>query len=181
MKQKIFIITGQSGSGKTTFLSHIIKELKKKGIQSGGFLAEGFWENNTRSHFELVNLITDEMKLFCTKIPQTGWEKIGQFYINPTAITFGETILDPDYLSQSDICVIDELGPFELKNKGWSGAVNRLLNYSSVIPMIWIVREQLLRNMVDYFGIEPLMIIQAEEYQLNEVVDKIISAIKTEK
>ena len=42
MKNIVFLITGQQGSGKTTFLSHVVDELNKFGIQSGGFLAEDF-------------------------------------------------------------------------------------------------------------------------------------------
>ena len=41
MKNKVFIITGPRGSGKTTFLKHLVQELRQFGIQSGGFLAEG--------------------------------------------------------------------------------------------------------------------------------------------
>ncbi len=83
MKNKVFIITGSCGSGKTTFLNHLVQELRQFGIQSGGFLAEGFCANNERYYFELIDLDSNKRILFCTKDPNNDWEKLGSFYFNP--------------------------------------------------------------------------------------------------
>ncbi|MCD4694912.1 MAG: hypothetical protein K8S16_01630, partial [Bacteroidales bacterium] len=42
MQNKIFIITGEQGSGKTTFLTDVVNGLKKSKVSVGGILAEGY-------------------------------------------------------------------------------------------------------------------------------------------
>jgi nucleoside-triphosphatase THEP1 len=178
MKNKIFIITGRPGIGKTTFLHQLIQELKLKGIEAAGILSEGFWELNVRSRFELVDLTTGHRILFCTRDEHPGWEKVGHFYVNPHAMFFGEDVLQSSGLLKSPIIAIDEIGPLELNGKGWSKAIENLTVELPQTPLIVVVRSSLLQAVIDHFRIESFEILQAVNENLNESVCKIISAIK---
>jgi nucleoside-triphosphatase THEP1 len=175
MKNKVFIITGPPGSGKTTFLSNLIKELRDLKIQTGGFLAEGFWSDDARSHFELVDLFSNERILFCTKEPHTGWNKIGHFYVNPSAISFGKKVLNTINISEFPICIIDEVGPYELLGKGWSDAIQRIVKDLPDKPMIWIVRENLVQTVIRHFGIDNYSLIPATSVQLESTVSELVN------
>ena len=160
MKERIIVVTGEQGSGKTTRLIDIVSGLKNLGLKPCGFIAEGFWEQNKRSHFDLVDVKTGNRINYCSKTMQPKWEKAGHFFINPAAIAFGEKILNPALAGQDDFIVIDEIGPFELAGKGWTKAIARLLKVMPEKPMIWVVRYSLLNNVSKYFGILPRIIIQ---------------------
>lgn len=181
MKNKVFIITGEQGSGKTTFLLQVIWELKKAGILMAGFIAEGFWLNNKRSHFELVDIRNENRILFCSKEFHQGWEQIGHFYINPASISFGEKILELAVKNQFTICVIDEIGPFELQNKGWAPSIHSIIKANPNLPMICVIRENLVQKTIAHFDMKNFNLFQALPGNLYFTVNRIKDFIETVK
>ncbi len=161
-KQKIFIVSGAQGAGKTTFTQELISQLLIKGITSGGILAKGYWKENVRERFDLIDLLTKEKMIFCQREKKTGWEKVRHFYINPLGQSFGEKALHPDNLKDVDIVVIDEVGPFEIEGKGWADSIEKLLNESE-LPMIWVVRESIVWEVLEKWEIEPIQIFHINE------------------
>jgi len=177
MQHKIVIITGEQGSGKTTFLQEIIFGLANNDVQIAGILAEGFWKNYERDYFELIDLKSKNRLLYCQRKPNDGWEKLKHFYINPDGQKFGEAALDPDYLKNADIVVIDEIGPFELKGKGWAKAIEPILKGLPELTMIWVVRKSLLNEVAAYFKIAPLKIYNVEETCSENVTGYILKTL----
>lgn len=151
-QNKIYFITGTQGSGKTSYLIELIKILKGYGIIPGGIVAHGFWEKGQRERFELENILNGDSILYCSDKKQKGWQKIRRFYINPEAEEFGMHALQPDNRDKTDLMVIDEVGPFELLGKGWANAIQNLLQ-NSELPMIWVVRDQLVDEVIAHFKI----------------------------
>lgn len=178
MKHKIIIITGEQGSGKTTFLQEMIFGLAKNNVQVGGILAEGFWKNQKRDFFELIDLKSKNRILFCQREPKEGWEKLRHFYINPEGQKFGEAALDPEYLKDSDILVVDEIGPFELKGKGWAKSINSILEKLPGMIMVWAVRKSLLNDVALHFNIQPLQVYHVEENCAENVAGYIIQSCR---
>lgn len=174
MEHKIFIITGEQGSGKTTFLQELIVRLANNGLQTGGILAKGFWKNYERDYFELIDLKSSNKLLYCQREPKNGWEKLRHFYINPDGQKFGEAALDPDYLKNSDIIIIDEIGPFELKGKGWAKSIEAILKQLPGITMVWVVRKNLLNEVANHFNIQALKVYHVDEVCAENVASYII-------
>jgi len=152
MKNKVIIVTGNQGEGKTTFIRNIILDLKKEEFKIGGLIAPGYWKNNTREKFELQNIKSNKVIIYCQIEPKKGWDKIRKFYINPLGQLFGEQALDPDFLKSSDIIIIDEIGPFELEGKGWASSLTKILKNLKT-PLIIVVRKSLLENVIDHWNI----------------------------
>ncbi len=161
MNNKVFIITGSQGSGKTTFLDKLIKHLKAEGVSVGGFIAHGFWNNNERSGFELENIQTGEKIILCQTNPAKGWQKFRRFYFNPEGFAFGNKVLDPANLGKTDFIAIDEVGPFELENRGWAQAI-KLLLHNIDKPMIWVVRKSLIKEILSHFSINDFTILDID-------------------
>ena len=153
MNNKIFIITGTQGSGKTNFLAELIKYLKKESVSVGGFIAHGFWKDNIRDKFELEDIQTGDRIILSQIEPVEGWEKFRRFYFNPEGFVFGGKLLSPERLINTDLIIIDEIGPFELLGNGWRKAINQLLNETST-PMIWVCRESILKELVLEFKLQ---------------------------
>jgi nucleoside-triphosphatase THEP1 len=158
MNNKVFVITGSQGSGKTTSLIKLTKHLKDEGLSVGGIIAHGFWNNNERTGFELENIQTGEKIILCQTNPAKGWAKFRRFYFNPEGFDFGNKVLDPANLDKTEIIVIDEVGPLELEDKGWAQAIKSLLKTTGK-PVIFVVRESLTKDIIKHFKIENSIII----------------------
>ena len=177
MNNKIVIITGIQGSGKTSLLLRLVSGLSNYGMIPGGFTTEGFWDLNTRSRFELVDLITGKRILFCSKIQQLNWYKTGQFYINPEAVRFGEGLLDPDRIINSDFVSIDEIGPFEIGGNGWTEAIHKIADFLPDQSMIWVVRSSLLQKVIEYFELQNYFTLSTENVQAPGWIGKVAEFI----
>jgi len=177
MQNSIFVISGEQGEGKSTFLERILEEFDRNKIKFGGILARGQWKNNIRDNFELIDLKSGSSVLYCQKDAMPGWEKIRSFYINPAGADFGENALQHHYLKDVDIIIIDELGPYELMGKGWTFAVNEIIN-NTEIPMIWVIRESHLQEILAYFKITTFRVFYIKTETPKRVSKLISEAIK---
>ena len=63
-KQKVFIIAGSVGQGKTTFLINVLSELKMSDIKIGGFYSPRLMENNETTGYDIVDIATTEREVF---------------------------------------------------------------------------------------------------------------------
>lgn len=174
MIKDTIIITGEKGSGKTTFTKEIVESLKQNNIQVAGILALGYWENNQRDRYELIDISTNKSLLFCQRSARMSWEKIRQFYINPDGQEFGESALSQENIFKSDVVVIDEIGPFELSGKGWDKQVRHLLRNSSPLKIL-VIRSVLVREIIQYYQIKDFVLYRAGINNISEVVDGIIT------
>jgi nucleoside-triphosphatase THEP1 len=129
--QKIFIITGSVGEGKTTCTKRIIDTLRKNKINVGGILSERIMIDSQTIGYDLVNIETGEKKTFLRQDKECGTERIGRFTICPEGLTMGNTILRSLILIKKGIVVIDEVGLLELRDKGWSDCINDLIEKSA--------------------------------------------------
>ena len=143
----IFVISGGVGEGKTTCAKNIIQSLQTRGLRCKGFLSVGTEANNVRSGFILVDINTSESIILCKTTYQEGWSQTGRYFFNPEALEFGNKILDPKNLQETDLVVIDEIGPMELNNQGWAESI-RALCQSLPTPQLWMVRENLVKQVI---------------------------------
>lgn len=178
MNNKIFIIRGTQGSGKTTFLKNLVEKLSTSGLRIGGFLAEGYWKDNLRDRFELVDTKSGDRLVYCQRDQKVGWEQIRHFYINPKAVLFGEKALEPLNLADIDLVVIDEIGPFELAGKGWSKSFVRIL-HKSELPIIISVRESLVDQVVEYWKLNVEAIFEVSKNQTENATKEILNKLKS--
>ena len=144
----LFLLTGSIQSGKTRWLTRILRQLTDEGVTHYGVLAPGRWlepdENGKREKVGIDNVLLPEGAVidFATRrdlatadaldkenegsqAAQLGWA------IRDTAVTavndhFTQLIqlLDTGEIAPSALLVIDELGTLELKrNEGLTNAL----------------------------------------------------------
>jgi nucleoside-triphosphatase THEP1 len=112
----IDILTGQVQSGKTTLLRKITLELEEKGIGVGGYLNLSVYEKSLLIGYDLYDLKKKTKHPFLRKRGQRNWEKIGPYSFFPKTLQQAKSIILQT--NSIDICVIDEIGPYELEGKG---------------------------------------------------------------
>ncbi|MEI6275920.1 MAG: nucleoside-triphosphatase [Prolixibacteraceae bacterium] len=164
----IFIVTGEVGSGKTTFADQLVRLLQSAGLRTGGFLSAGTANDSERTGFRLIDIYTSKSIVMCEITHHEGWIQMGRYYFNPEAFEFGNSILNPLNLQGNQLVVVDEIGPLEMKNQGWSRAIDRLISKRSV-SQLWIVRRSLLPKIVRKWNV-------GDVYVFDVVVDSVADA-----
>jgi nucleoside-triphosphatase len=120
---KNILISGRPGSGKTTLIKEILKELKLKAV---GFYTQEIRENGKRIGFKIINLagkegilahkdIKSPYSVSKYKVKIEDLEKIGV-----------KAILEG--LKGKNLIVIDEIGKMELFSEKFKKAVLKALN-----------------------------------------------------
>jgi len=153
MNNKIFFITGPQGAGKTTFVKELAALFKEYGFSTGGFIAEGYWDNNLRSGFDIVDIDGKERELLCNTIAGEGDEQFRRFFFKQKGLQFGNQILEKT-AGKNLIVFIDEVGALELEGRGWANAIEKLIE-NPPAAMIWTVRENIAETISARFDIFP--------------------------
>jgi nucleoside-triphosphatase len=60
---------------------------------------------------------------------------------------FGRQALDLELARDTDLMIVDEIGPWELSGQGWAEPVTRLV-LDSDAPMIWAVQRKLVEKAI---------------------------------
>lgn len=170
--QHIFVITGGVHKGKTTFLTELLERLFEENLKIAGFICPGFFKDGERSGFNLVNIVDGNQLPLATIEEKQGWFKFHRFYFNPEAFHVGETWIREALSLQTDILVIDEVGPMELQGKGWWDTL-KIIEKRYDIAQIWIVREQLIQEVKDLWCIEDVQIFRIDAAGNGLLFDKL--------
>ncbi|MCB2219636.1 MAG: hypothetical protein KQI35_04510 [Bacteroidetes bacterium] len=177
MKSPVFIVTGESGSGKTTTLFKLYNALLSEKIEVAGILAPGTWKDNQRDLFELVNLLTGDRIVYCQRDPVDSWEPINHFYINPEGQSFGEKTLHWKHIQNAKVIFIDEIGPFEMQGKGWAPSLEAIL-LNLDVPLVISVRKSLINEVIGYWNLNVQGIIDASKNHLS-LLEKMMKFLKS--
>ena len=145
----IDILTGQVQSGKTTLLQKITSELKRKDISVGGFLNPSVHEKGQVTGYDLFDLREETKHPFLRKKGQADWEQIGPYFFVPDTLKQARSIIR--HVKRTDICFVDEIGPYELEGKGLWPELEAILEHP--IPGLFLtVRTKLLDILLDRLG-----------------------------
>lgn len=128
---KNLLITGHPGVGKTTAVLKAAEELRKQGVHVGGFISREIRESGVRTGFVVVDLSTGE-EAYLARVGR-GLPKIGKYVVlvNELERVGVKAVLKA--LENSDVVVIDEIGPMELYSQLFREAVVKALNSSKPV------------------------------------------------
>ncbi|MBE0650298.1 MAG: hypothetical protein IH595_05605 [Bacteroidales bacterium] len=160
---KVFIITGEQGRGKTTFLKLLLPELERLDIKVIGFYADGQWKNDVRVRFDVVDIQSRKSHLLCSDEPNAEFERIGRYYFDPKTILWGEDLLLNEDRTGKCLFVIDEIGKFEIAQKVWHNVLRELLDIR--MPILITVRKEILERVIEYFQIQDPIVFRLDSTQ----------------
>jgi len=165
----LVILTGDVNQGKTGFIISLVSRLKEHGIRVGGLFAPGIIRNGIKEGFWLEDISSGKKYLLASRKPADGWIKQGHFYFNPEGIQEGNRILMQAVPGNFELVVIDEVGPMELGNGGWSPAIKKLCA-SSMVPQIWAVRRSLTEKVARKWNVGDVYLFDAGKDQPKDVM-----------
>lgn len=175
-RAKVIIISGNQGEGKTTLVKQTIQALKDKGIKPAGIYADGLIDDNKRSGFDAVNIISDERTPLCRKDLKEYFVKAGPFCFYKSGINFGLKALSAENIKDAKAVFLDEIGFLELQGKCWGNIISTLTQRE--IVFITTVRNSLVDDVIEYWDIKNADIYDVNLTTADNLSDKIIEYIK---
>jgi nucleoside-triphosphatase len=172
----VFIITGEQGQCKTTFLHQVLGLTVGLHVRVRGVLAPGHVRDGRRSGFTLVDLATGEHEELSSIDPDPRCEVHGRFYFRPEGLSFGRRALAPPDPRETDLVVIDEVGRFELEGAVWAGQIDRLVTLPHP-PMIWTVRRRLLDTVIQCWEIRNPVVVDVRTASVMATAGDVMDAV----
>lgn len=173
----VYIISGEQGEGKTTFLLEILGILTENYVKISGVAAPGYFQHGIRSGFSVLDLATGKSEELCSVKPSFASKKHGCYYFRSEAISFGcRALLKPMSSGQIDLLVIDEVGRFELEGAIWADCIDHIVG-TAYPPMIWTVRCSLIKAVSKRWPVTKKVIFRVGSVRNEEFISDIMKEI----
>jgi nucleoside-triphosphatase THEP1 len=171
----VFIISGDIAEGKTHFTAKLISELNKQGLKVGGFYSPRVMDGDRTIGYDLIPLSSHERIVFLRENERS--RDIGRFSVHPEAFSRARKCLEADLEAGIRLCVIDEVGKWEMKGEGWSHLIAQLLPKEEV-TMIWVVRDSFVDQVIQYWNIQHPINFRVKRANPKKAAKKVIKFLK---
>ena len=165
------VLTGKTGSGKTTACLKILDTLELKSSSYGGVLTPV----NSDGSREIIDVCTGDKLPFCRNEPFLAGPAVGKYFFNKEAFDFGMKAISQSLDKGNDLTFVDELGPLELSGLGFPGVFPKL-NSSEIKNILIIVRSSILDKMAKKFDF-PFRIVETTNKTANALAEKITGVL----
>jgi nucleoside-triphosphatase len=116
------VLTGRPGSGKSTIIAKVADSLKRSGWAVGGVVSPEVNQGGVRVGFSIVDIMSGRRGCLATALTSEG-PRFGRYHVNLRDIEDIGVKAIRDSLATSDLTVIDEIGPMELKSPAFDRVV----------------------------------------------------------
>ena len=192
-KTKVFIVSGELDSGKTTFIKSLLKLLQVEKIKTSGVYAEKLFKNGYFKGYNLVNISSIEKAFFLDaskdenhSLPINSFNEPhvncegnhkSKFEIVTDAYEKGVIWLKEAKDSVSDLIIIDEIGKWELNDLVWANSLTDLLSNSNK-NLLLVVRDTNVEDVIKKWGINDPVIIDIKKENAESASRKIIRYVE---
>lgn len=171
---KVFI-TGRPGVGKSTVLEKVRELLLEKGYRVGGVSCPEMRRNGVRVGFRIVD-VGSGMSGVLSQVGVGSGPRVGKYIVNLRGLEeVGVGALDTA-VKESDVVLIDEVGPMEMQSRPFQEAVLRTLaSLKSIVGILhWRMEHPVVsaikaRNDVEILEVTP----QNRDFLPSEIVKKL--------
>lgn len=154
-RSPIVILTGESGSGKTTICTQIAALARARGLKVAGVLTPPRLAGGCRVGLDVEDIRTGECRPLAERVSVTDGPATEGWHFHIDGLAWGTMVLRD--ATPCDVLVIDELGPLELvQGQGWAMSLD-LLRASRFRLALVVVRPALLSCFQERLGgVKPL-------------------------
>lgn len=159
---KTIIITGEKGSGKSTYVNRLVEIVKEKGGKVSGVSSLYFFINGHHEGYDLKLQSDGRIIALARKTEVESYPLKMHYNFDQEALLQGNQELIESANSQADIIVIDEAGILEMNDQGWAPAL-KVLSTDRNHSIIWVVRPWLIEDFCRKWALRPDLIINTGE------------------
>lgn len=162
-RDNVFLLTGPTQSGKTTLIRDTAGLLMGKGMKVRGILAPGNFQDGKRNEFFCRDISSGKEELLSSRKPEKGWIPYGPFFFNPEIFAKGTATISNALKENADLVILDEVGPVEMKGKGWHQALELLKDRRDILQ-VWVVRERMMKEIRLNYMVPAENVIRTEQW-----------------
>lgn len=146
------IVTGEVGTGKTTWCRRYSSWLKTQGVSIGGILCPPLFTAELKRGYEVQGLQSGgRSTMGCIiKLADFKGEKTGKYRISTGGLRFASEAIAQAIDGKEAVVFIDELGRLEIKGKGLFAAA--LSAYNNALNTVTVIRKSLLDDFLKMFA-----------------------------
>jgi nucleoside-triphosphatase THEP1 len=167
MQNKLVLWTGKRHSGKTTAATKLARTACAEGFAVAGLLAPSIYHNGRLIGYDVLDLRNKTRASLAQR-------KTERFTFIADGLKLGRDALSLTAIESTDIIIVDEFGPLELRGDGWRRDVDSLLALSDALILL-VVRRELAERVQELYAGTPSQVLPAIE---PESIDKIITSLK---
>jgi len=156
----IILLTGNKNEGKTTLLKELISLLKNKSIDCSGIITYGVFQNEFKHKYIVENIENGNQAVLCEFMGNEHLPYPYQFC--EPGIQLGINTLISAQYSPESVVIIDEVGPLELSENGWSPALNKILK-NEFNTMIISVRNSIIDEVIQKWNLQNVQKLNVRE------------------
>ncbi|WP_240473412.1 ATP-binding cassette domain-containing protein [Ferrimonas senticii] len=156
---RVLLLTGESGSGKTTALMNLWQQQPQ--LQLKGLLCPGEMADGKRLSSDAINLASGERQPFGRRQAQFDAATGTRFSFAPEGLALAQQALNAASDDHSTY-LVDEIGPMELAGLGLAKAIASLLA-NPQRKQIWVVRPSLLEAVIERWHLQAPQIVVASD------------------
>jgi nucleoside-triphosphatase len=174
--QKVFIITGSIGQGKTAMVQKVIEVFREKGITVGGIYSPRVMENSTTIGYNIIDIATCDNEEFLRLNANESIMEIGRYKILPKGLQKGAEILKSSNNRSNKIVVIDEVGNLECENQGWATSMQDLIDQPNTHLLI-VIRDSLAEKVIQKWNFKQPFVFNISQYDHLEISNLILEQL----
>lgn len=176
LSQKVFIISGAIGQGKTKQLQKIIETFKTKNIPVGGIYSPRIVENDITIGYDVVDIIGSNQENFLRISDDFSLNKIGRYSVLPKGLLLGKNAILSSKNTNSKVIIIDEVGNLEIGNQGWANCIDELI-IASNSHILLSVRDNIVEQVIQKWNFKEYYVYKISESDYLTISDSIIEKI----
>jgi nucleoside-triphosphatase len=171
LQKRIMLLTGSPGIGKTTILLRAVEDLKARGYKVGGMVSHEVLSSGTRVGFEALD-VSDGRRGYLAHVNQTSGPQVGKYRVNLTDLDNVGARAIANAIENSDVIVIDEIGPMELFSDKFKDAVRKVVEGKkpTIAVVHWKARDILINQVKSREDTEMLVVTLENRKSLHEVL-----------
>ena len=142
----VIIVTGAIGIGKTTVCEKVVRIARSQGHSCGGVITR----KARNEDIVIEDIQTGETRVLASTGGIYQGPRTAKYSFNPEGIYFGIQAIERG--TSSNILLVDELGPLELRGQGFARIMEQIAA-GKVKNCIVVIRKELLSAFLPLLGI----------------------------